>query len=64
MYRYVYRFRVGKNNNHTVHMIARDNKEKKEMIDKIIRGNPDYPSFKDWRLVKREYISQFAYDQY
>ena len=64
MIRYRYKFTVGKNKSHSVILSARDKKEADEMIEKIIRGNPDYPKFSKWKLIDKEYISDFAYSQY
>ena len=64
MNRYHWKFTVGKNKSHSVVMAARDQREMREMVDKIIRGNPDYPPYSQWRLVSKEWVSDFAYNQY
>jgi len=45
-------------------MSAKDGKEKREMVEKILAGNPDYPPFSEWKLVSKDWISDHVYNQY
>ena len=64
MIRYHWKFRVGSNKSHSVVMSAKDGKEKREMVEKILAGNPDYPPFSEWKLVSKDWISDHVYNQY